>query len=74
MADITSQFPVSDRKDSSFDRMLASIARSFTAYVEARSRRPQIERLEAKTDEELAAMGLERAQISFYVFRDVLYV
>ena len=74
MADITSQFPVSDRKNSSFDRMLASIVRGFNAYADARSRRPLIAKLEAKTDAELAAMGLQRDQIPFFVFRDLFHI
>ncbi|WP_137702993.1 hypothetical protein [Marimonas lutisalis] len=73
MADITSQFTFSDEGRSGFRRVLASIARGMTAYTEACSRRDQIAALEAKSDEELAAMGIKRDDIARHVFRDLFY-
>ena len=40
--------------------------------AEARAR--QISELEAKTDEELAAMNLQRDHIALYVFRDLMHI
>jgi hypothetical protein len=42
-------------------------------FAEARSRTAQVEVLMAKTDAELAAMGLTRDTIVLHVFRDRLY-
>ena len=44
------------------------------AFAEARSRRDQIAELEAKTDAELARMGLRRDRIVHHVFRDTFYL
>ncbi|GGO56675.1 hypothetical protein SAMN05444398_105185 [Roseovarius pacificus] len=43
------------------------------AHMNAASRRDKIEALEAKSDEELAQMGLTRDQIIHYVYRDLFY-
>lgn len=74
MTDFTSQFSFADSARSGFSRMLASIGHSLTTYAEARSRRDQIEALMAKTDQELAEMGLKRDGIAMHVFRDLCYV
>lgn len=50
------------------------IGRGLTAFAERSSRMEQIQRLNAKSDAELAAMGLRRQDIARYVFRDVFYV
>ncbi|MEQ9260070.1 MAG: hypothetical protein RIG84_13350 [Roseovarius sp.] len=55
-------------------RALASLAKRFEAYAEMKSRRGQIEALNAKTDEDLARMGLRREEIPQYVFRDYFYI
>jgi hypothetical protein len=44
------------------------------AYLEARARSAQIEALEAKSDGELARMGLTRDRIVAHVFRDTYWV
>jgi uroporphyrinogen-III synthase len=43
-------------------------------YADSRSRQGEIAALSAKTDEELAEMGLQRDRIPHYVFRDLFYV
>lgn len=42
--------------------------------VDARARRPQIDALNAKTDAELAQMGLRRDAILHHVYRDLYYI
>ena len=74
MSDITSQFAFSDNLRSGYERAVGSILRSMSAYADARSRRSQIEALEAKTDEELARLGIKRQDIAYHVFRDLFYV
>lgn len=57
-----------------FDLFFAALGRGFTVYVERKSRAREIAALNAKTDEQLAAMGIRRDQIAVYVFRDMFYV
>jgi uncharacterized protein YjiS (DUF1127 family) len=52
----------------------AAIGKGLTAYTYHASRTEQIKALSAKTDEELAEMGLTRDQIPHHVFRDLFYV
>ena len=54
------------------DSFFAAVGRGFSAYFERRSRMDEIRRLDAKTDEELARMGLRREMIAHHVFRDLL--
>lgn len=56
-----------------FDRFISVLAKAFNAYATARSRSDQIDRLNAKSDEQLAEMGLKREDIPRYVFRDLFY-
>lgn len=56
------------------DRFLAGIGQGFNTYVEHKSRLPQIRKLDAMTDAELAAMQIKREDIPAYVFRDVMYI
>lgn len=51
-----------------------SLGRGFTAYMERRSRADQIAVLNAKSDAELAKLGITRDGIPAYVFRDLFYV
>ena len=57
-----------------FDLFLAALGRGLTAYADRKSRAGEIAALNAKTDEQLAAMGIRRDQIAVYVFRDLFYV
>lgn len=54
------------------------IAARFGAFIEliaeARSRSDQVEALMARSDAELAALGLTRDTIVLHVFRDKLYL
>jgi hypothetical protein len=50
----------------------AWFGRAFETYVNRRARVDRIAALEAKSDAELAAMGLRRDDIVRYVFRDVI--
>jgi uncharacterized protein YjiS (DUF1127 family) len=61
-------------RPSVFSRFFAAVGQAYVAYANSRSRLPQIRALEAKSDEELAAMGVKRDEIARYVFRDVFYV
>ena len=57
-----------------FTRFLASIREGLDAYVTARSRIAEIERLNAKSDAALAEMGLRREDIPRHVFRDLFHI
>lgn len=74
MTDITTQFAFSSSPRSGIERLYASILRGIDSYAEARSRRDRIEALQAKSDEELARLGIRRDQIAYHVFRDLFYV
>ena len=50
------------------------LGRGLTAYAERHARVDQINRLSAKSDAELAAMGLKRQDIARYVYRDIFFV
>lgn len=56
------------------DAFFASIGQGINAYAEYRSRADQVQVLNAKSDAELAKMGLTRDDIPRYVFRDLFYV
>jgi len=57
-----------------FRRVLASIGAGFSALLTAQSRQAELQRLHAKSDAELAAMGLTRDRIAEYVFRDLIHL
>ncbi len=52
----------------------AGIAAGLNNYMNRKSRVDQVRKLEAKSDAELAAMGLKRDDITRYVFRDMFYI
>ncbi|MGH1368138.1 MAG: hypothetical protein ACRBCL_05935 [Maritimibacter sp.] len=57
-----------------YARVLEALKNFGTAYVDARSRRSEIEALEAMTDAQLAARGLTRDGITRHVFSDTFYL
>ncbi|WP_386679548.1 hypothetical protein [Loktanella sp. R86503] len=56
------------------DAFFATIGQGMNAYMERRSRMDQINHLEAKSDAELAKLGIQRDRIVQHVFRDLFYV
>ena len=52
----------------------AAFGRALVASSYAEARLNQAEQLNAKTDEELAEMGLRREDIPAYVFRDLMHI
>lgn len=62
------------RKNRFVARILAALGRGIEAHGRAASRRDAIDALEAKSDAELARMGLRREDIPRYVFRDLYYI
>ncbi|MCR8723965.1 hypothetical protein [Frigidibacter sp. ROC022] len=64
---------VGDRLRRNLDAFFAGIGQGFNAYLESRSRMPQIERLNAMSDAELAELGIAREDIARYVFRDLFH-
>ncbi|WP_172291857.1 hypothetical protein [Pseudoruegeria sp. HB172150] len=73
--DITSS-ATHDRKSvkAMLDTFFAGLGQGFNAYLTARSRMGEIEALNAKSDAQLAAMGLKREDIPRHVFRDIFYI
>ncbi len=53
------------------DDYFAALGQGTNAYLERRMRMAEILSLNAKSDAELARMGLEREEIPSYVFRDL---
>ncbi|MET4100659.1 uncharacterized protein YjiS (DUF1127 family) [Roseovarius sp. MBR-78] len=56
-----------------FARFAAGLERAMERSARVRSRRAQIEALEAKSDAELAQLGIARDQIAYHVFKDLFY-
>lgn len=54
--------------------ILARIGEGFARLARAQSRVSEVERLSAKSDADLARMGLRREDIARHVFRDILYI
>ena len=50
----------------------AWLGEGLNAYMDARSRQDKIAALQAKSDEELAQMGISRDRIVQHVFRDMV--
>lgn len=57
-----------------YDSVFAKLGNWLNAYIERRSRRAQIAALEAKSDAELAQMGISRERIVQHVFRDLIWM
>lgn len=62
------------RAGETLGRFLNGVGNFFAAVGNARARTAEFERLNAKTDAQLAAMGLKREDIPRHVFRDLFYV
>ena len=54
-------------------RFVEALARGVERSARVRSRRARIEALEAKSDAELARLGIRRDEIAYHVFRDMFY-
>jgi len=52
----------------------AAVGRAMTVCAAAETRLRRIDALNAKSDEELAAMNLRRQDIPAYVFRDLMHI
>lgn len=57
-----------------FVRFYEALINMSEQYMDARGRASLFRELTAKSDEELAAMGLHRTDIARYVYRDILSV
>ncbi len=55
-------------------RAWAALSNAMIAYGESRSRFAELQSLEAKSDHELADIGLKREDIVRHVFRDLYYL
>ena len=73
MAFFTTHSTSTMEREGWFRRFMARLGAAFEAQAYASSRRDRIEALEAKSDEELARMGVRRDEIAHYVFRDLFY-
>lgn len=62
------------RLPAAYDAFFSRLGQGFNAYVETCARHAEIAALEAKSDAELAQMGLSRDRIVHYVFRDLIWI
>ena len=65
----TNLSPLRDR----WDRFKVGFVKACEHHGRVQSRRAEIEALEAKTDDELARLGIARDHIAYHVFRDKFY-
>ncbi|KGM86799.1 domain protein of unknown function [Roseovarius mucosus DSM 17069] len=72
MANITTNVSASPLRES-WKKFVAALVRGLEAQAAVTSRRNRIEALEAKSDAELARMGLRREDIAYHVFKDLFY-
>lgn len=72
MANITTNIPASPLRDG-WKKVTAALVRGLERQSQVTSRRNRIEALEAKSDAELAAMGIRRDDIAYHVFKDLFY-
>lgn len=76
MASTTTDIATAPRKGSLarfLDGIERSVERSARRSARVRSRRARIEALEAKSDDELARLGIRRDDIAYHVFKDLFY-
>jgi len=71
MATLTTDINAAERGTGFLARAAAAIRRGLEAHGRKASRRDAIEALQAKSDAELARLGLRRADIPMHVFRDL---
>jgi uncharacterized protein YjiS (DUF1127 family) len=71
MADITT---FSTPRRNLVVQAFASFYDALIGIAESNARVQQVERLQAMSDEDLAARGLRRADIARHVYRDIFYV
>ncbi|NHF71963.1 hypothetical protein [Paracoccus xiamenensis] len=57
-----------------FAGLMKRLGESMQQSMELRSRMDKMTALENKSDEELAKLGITRAQIPYYVFRDRMWL
>lgn len=74
MATATTDIHATEAKQGFLSRFFTAVMRGLESHHRTASRRALIEKLEAKSDAELAKMGLKRDDIPYYVFRDLFYV
>ncbi|HAW47454.1 hypothetical protein C6W92_03485 [Roseovarius sp. A46] len=72
MTNIATNISVSPLRGA-WGRFVAGLERGCERMARTRSRRGQIEALEAKSDQELARLGIPRDQIAYHVFKDLFY-
>jgi len=73
MAFYTTQLDAPKADRGFFGRLMDRMAAAIEAQNQHLSRRDRIEALEAKTDAELAQMGIKRDQIAYHVYHDLFY-
>jgi len=73
MATITASNRVLPGLPRLLDNFLKRLSQGTEAYIERQSRRALIEALEAKSDTELAQMGITRDRIVHHVFGDRIW-
>ena len=73
MTTYTTDLSTTPREKGFLARILERMVHVMDRQAHVMSRRDLIEALEAKTDKELAALGIRRDQIAHYVFRDLFY-
>ena len=74
MAYLTETAPSPNRIIASAKRILAALGRAVVTNAEAEARLGKINALQAKSDAELARLGIARDDIVHHVFRDIYYV
>jgi len=72
MSDIATNVSASSLRGA-WDRFIAALERGCDRMARTKSRRDQIEALEAKSDAELERLGIPRDQIAYHVFKDMFY-
>lgn len=73
MASVTTNATITEEKQGFLGRFFTKLADDYERYAYKKSRRAQIEALEAMSDAELAKLGVKRDDIPFFVFSDMFY-